>query len=323
VKRLDVAGALREALRIGMAHDERHLIVRTAPPPGGTWSDELARELGPARVLTLPTGPDAAVGVALGLSAGGLRPIVELRGTEDAERALRQLAQAGRARQRGQGRLNAKLTLRAPLADGVEALYARCPGLRVVVPSSPAQAKALFLGALRCPDPVAFLEPAGAGEMEDVPDGGEPLAVGTASLCHGELAGADAVALAFGRAVGLARAAADVLAAQGVRLAVLDLRSLQPLDEDAVRAAASAAGRCVVVSDGPLAYGVASELVALVERTAFAALRAPVACVGLPDVPHPAAPLEAYYRPRVEAVLDAVRTVMGTGAGLARANRTA
>jgi pyruvate dehydrogenase E1 component beta subunit len=323
VKRLDVAGALREALRIAMAHDERHLIVRTAPPPGGTWSDELARELGPARVLTLPTGPDAAVGVALGLSAGGLRPIVELRGTEDAERALRQLAQAGRARQRGQGRLSAKVTLRAPLADGVEALYARCPGLRVVVPSSPAQAKALFLGALRCPDPVAFLEPAGAGEMEDVPDGGEPLAVGTASLCHGEPAEADAVALAFGRAVGLARAAADALAAQGVRLAVLDLRSLQPLDEDAVRAAASAAGRCVVVSDGPLAYGVASELVALVERTAFAALRAPVACVGLPDVPHPAAPLEAYYQPRVEAVLDAVRTVMGTGAGLARANRTA
>ena len=310
--RTDIAGAVREALRIGMVRDERHVVVQTAAArawAGAAWSDELARDFGAARVRTLPAGPDTVVGIAIGLGAGGLRPVVALGPGED-ERALHQLVQLGRARQRVQARLSTKVTVRAPLRAGSEALYARCPGLRVVAPSSPREAKGLFLGALRTADPVVVLEPAD-DTPDDVPEANDALPIGTANLCHGDPADADAVVLAYGRAVGLARRAADALAADGVRVAVLDVRSLHPLDEAAIVAAASAAGRCVIVADAPLGYGIAAELVAVVERAAFASLRAPVVRVGAPDVPPPTARLEPYYLPRAEAVIDAVRTVLG------------
>jgi pyruvate/2-oxoglutarate/acetoin dehydrogenase E1 component len=303
-----IGDAVDQAVLLSIDRDERHVLLH---PYGSPVADAaLARSLG-ERALTLPVAADAVVGVAIGMSLGGMRPIVTLGGAETTERALYQLMQLGGTRKRVQARLAPKVTIRVRSAGGdAEGLFSRCPGLRVIAPAAPKEATALFLGALRHPDPVVFLEPLVPDWAQEVPDDPAPATIDMAKMCYGDPQNAEVLVVTFGRCVRVCRRAGEVLEQQGIRIAVLDLCSLQPLDEATIAEAVQSVGRCVVVTDGPLSCSIAPQLVTVIEELAHPSLRAPVIIVGAPDVPPPAPGAMRHYRPHAYSVIRGVRMAL-------------
>jgi len=246
--------------------------------------------------------------------------VVEIQFLGFIQQAFHQVGpQLARWRYRSRGRYGAPVTIRAPFgggirsaefhSDAVEGLFAQCPGLKLALPSNPRDAKGMLLAAIRDPDPVLFCEPdrlyrAGIGE---VPEGDYEVPLGAARL---EREGSDVSLVSWSAGVELCGRAADVLAGEGVSCAVLDLRTLVPLDTEALVGSVAATGRCVVVHEGPVTGGFGAEVAAVVQREAFYSLDAPVVRVGAHDVPFPAGPMEAWNLPTVDRVAGAVRQVL-------------
>jgi pyruvate dehydrogenase E1 component beta subunit len=234
--------------------------------------------------------------------------------------AFHQLAgQLARLRYRSHGRFDAPVTVRAPFGGGVrtpelhseaiEAQLVQCPGLKVVLPGSAADAKGLLASAIRDPDPVMFLEPLKGYRLikDDVPEGEHLVPLGQARVVR---PGDDVTVIAWSAQVEVARKAAEVLAAEhGLSAEVLDLRTLVPLDVEAIVSSVERTGRAVVVQEAPLSAGFASEVVATICEEAFYSLEAPVARVSGYDVPYPVGMLEDRYVPDVDRVVAAVRRV--------------
>jgi pyruvate dehydrogenase E1 component beta subunit len=316
--------AIRDALFVEMARDERVLMLgMDVGRLGGVFrvTEGLQERFGASRVVDLPLAEGAIVGAALGLSASGLRPVVELQFLGFGHQAFHQIGQqVTRFRQRSQGRLAAALTIRAPYgggvrapefhSDGYEGHYAHCPGLRVVAPSSPEEAKGLLLAAMRHPDPVMFLESLrGYRSWEgDVPEGDYVVPLDQARLVGDK--DADVLLVGYGPTVRTALDARDHLAEEGVDASVLDLRSINPLDVDGLCRAVEHTGRVVVVSEGPVSGGVAAEVAATVQEEMFWSLESQVVRVGTPDVPHPLGAVEDYAIPDVAAVVAAARRTL-------------
>ena len=326
--------ALNEALRAEMRRDPRVIVLgedvaggKGAPGEQDAWGGAfgvtkgLLGEFGPARVLDTPISESAFVGAAAGAAMAGLRPVVELMFIDFIGVCLDQVMnQAAKVRYMFGGKARTPMVLRATYGAGTssaaqhsQALYpmlTHIPGLKVVVPSNPHDAKGLLIQAIRDDDPVIFLEHKALYDTEgDVPDASYTIPFAEARVARD---GADVTVVAFGRMVDVAMQAATRLAAAGVDCAVLDPRTTSPLDRDTILEFTEQTGRLVVVDEAYPRCGMAADVAALVAEHAFGALKAPVMTVTPPHAPVPYAPeLEAAYLPNADRVEAAVRAAMG------------
>ena len=317
---LNIVEAIRDALAFEMARDERVMVLGLdVGTLGGVFraTEGLVERFGEDRVVNTPLAEGAIIGASLGLAIAGLVPVPEIQFLGFTHQAFHQIGpQLGRYRFRSRGRFPVQVTIRAPFGGGVrtpefhpdalEAQFAQAPGIKIACPSTPADAKGLLLQAIRDPDPVLFLEPQRLyrkGRAE-VPEGDHTVPFGEARLAR---EGTDVTLVAWSAAVELCERAATVLADQGISAAVLDLRTLVPLDVETLVASVSATGRCVVVHEAPLTGGFGAEIAATLQEEAFFSLDAPVARVAAHDTPYPPGMLEDFYLPSVERVVAAVR----------------
>jgi pyruvate/2-oxoglutarate/acetoin dehydrogenase E1 component len=250
----------------------------------------------------------------------GWKPVCEVQFDAFGYPALDQvICHVSRYRWRSGGRMSVPLVLRMPYGGGVrapelhqespETYYVHTPGLKVVVPSTPADAKGLLTAAIRDPGPVVVLEPKALyrSVRGPVPDGDHTVPIGTAARRR---AGDDVTLIAYGAMVPVALVAADALAADGVGADVIDLRSLKPLDEDLILDSVAATGRVVIVHEAPRTLGVGAEVAALVAERALFDLRGPVRRVTGYDVPYPYWSVEDAYLPSAERVAAAALELM-------------
>ncbi|GIX14450.1 MAG: 2-oxoisovalerate dehydrogenase subunit beta [Paracoccaceae bacterium] len=318
---------LVEAVRAALAHalEEDPAVVilgEDVGTDGGVFraTEGLWQRFGSARVRDTPLSEAAIAGVAVGLAAQGFRPVAEIQFQGFIHPALDQLANhAARLRNRTRGRLGCPMVLRAPFGAGVhapehhsesiEAIFAHIPGLKLVIPSSPARAYGLLLAAIRDPDPVVFFEPKRiyrAGREEVALDGAS-LPLGRAFTLR---AGGDLTLVSWGAAVREALAAAEALSGEGIEVEVIDLATLRPWDAEAVLGSVRRTGRCVILHEAPRTGGFGAEVAARIAEEALDSLLAPIRRVTAPDIVPPLLRLEHLYLPQVDDVIAAAREVM-------------
>lgn len=306
-----------------MAEDPAVLVLgEDVGADGGVFraTEGLLGRFGPQRVIDTPLAEAGIAGLAIGLAAQGFRPVAEIQFSGFLYAALDQvLSHAARLRTRTCGRLTCPLVIRAPSGGGVrapehhsespEAMFAHIPGLRVVIPSSPARAYGLLLAAIRDPDPVVFLEPTRLyrAVREEVADDAPSLPLDRAFVLR---EGTDATLVAWGGMIPEALGAADALAQDGVSCEVIDLATLKPLDEDTILASVARTGRIVIVQEAPLTAGFGAEVAARVAERGLLSLRAPVRRVSGWDTVMPLPRLEQHYLPNAARIAAAVREVM-------------
>jgi pyruvate dehydrogenase E1 component beta subunit len=315
--------AINEALHQEMERDESVLVMgEDVGRAGGVFrvTAGLQERFGTDRCVDTPLAEAGILGTALGLCMVGWRPVVEMQYDAFSYPALDQLiTHVGRYRWRSGGKMNVPVTVRMPYGGGVrapelheespEAYYVHTPGIKVAIPATPADAKGLLTAAIRDPDPVVFLEPKVLYRTgrEDVPQGEHHIPLGQARVVR---EGSDATVIAYGAMVRVAEQAAEALAGEDVSVTVLDLRTLRPLDEDALLEAARRTGRVVIVQEAPRTAGFGAELAAIVAERALLDLHAPIERVTGYDVPFPHWRLEDVYLPSAERVASAVRRTL-------------
>ncbi len=315
--------AINEGLQQEMQRDPNVLVMgEDVGKSGGVFrvTAGLQDRFGPDRCVDTPLAEAGLLGAAVGLCMTGWRPVVEMQYDAFSYPSLDQLiTHVGRYRWRSGGRMEMPLTIRMPYGGGVrapelhsdspEAYYLHTPGVKVVIPSTPADAKGLLASAIRDPDPVVVFEPKALyrGDRQEVPEGEHVVPLGQARVVR---EGTDATIVAYGAAVRVAAAAADSLAAEGISVLVLDLRSLRPLDEAGLLAAVRRTGRAVIVQEAPRTAGFGAELAAIVAEQAMLELYAPIQRVTGYDVAYPYWRLEDVYLPSTARVIAAIRRTL-------------
>jgi pyruvate dehydrogenase E1 component beta subunit len=331
-----MAAAINEALHVAMAADPTVVVLGEDVAGGGGRQDQgieeawggimgatrgLITRFGPGRVRDTPISEMGFLGAAVGAAATGLRPVAELMFIDFIGVALDPLLnQAAKLRYMFGGKARVPLTVRTSVGAGLrsaaqhsQSLYnltTAIPGLKTVVPSNPHDAKGLLLAAIRDDDPVVFCEPKSLMfETGEVPEGDYTVPLGAAAVAR---AGRDVSLVAFGAMVDVALGAAAALAGDGIDAEVLDLRSLEPLDEAAILTTLGKTGRLVVVDEAPPRCGIASDVAALCVDAGFDSLNGPIRRVTAPHAPVPfSAVLEDAYRPSAERIAAAARELLG------------
>ena len=320
---LTVAQAINQALDLALSADPRVIVLgEDVGRTGGVFrvTDGLRQRYGEDRVVDTPVAESGIVGTAFGLAVGGMRPVAEIQFMGFSYPAFDQvISHVSRIRNRSRHRFTAPLVIRIPYGGGIgaaehhsesaEVIYAHTPGLKVVVPASPYDAKGLLLAAIEDPDPVIFLEPIRLYRAikEEVPEERYTVPIGEARIAR---EGGDVTLVAYGSMLREARLAADLLEEDGVDAEVLDLRSLVPLDVEALVSSVEKTGRAVVVQEAPRTGGLAGELIALIQQRALYSLQAPVARVTGWDTVFPLKRSEHHYLPSPGRISAAVRRVM-------------
>ncbi len=280
----------------------------------------LQKEFGEGRCFDTPISEAGIVGAAVGMSVVGLRPVVEIQFSGFAFPAFNQIvSHVSRIRNRTRGALCAPMVIRMPYGGGirapehhsesVEALFGHVPGLKVVIPSTPHDAKGLLIAAIRDPDPVIYLEPARAyrAVRQEVPEQAYSVEIGIARV---EAEGDDLTLVSYGAQMIEARQARAALAAEGRSVELIDLRTIYPFDSRTVVESVRKTGRLLAVHEGPQSFGVAAELMATVMEQAFDHLEAPPARLAGPDVVYPMPRGERHYLISAEQVMAEARKVM-------------
>jgi pyruvate dehydrogenase E1 component beta subunit len=319
---MNVIQAVNDALRVEMRRDPKVVVLgEDVGAFGGVFraTAGLQQEFGASRVVDTPLAEGGIIGAAAGMALYGLRPVAEIQFADFIFPAFDQIVnEVAKFRHRSGGQYTCPLTIRTPYGGGIkgghyhsqspEALFLHTPGLKVVVPSGPYDAKGLLLSAIRDPDPVLFFEPkrvyrAARGE---VPEGEYLVPLGQAAVTR---PGTQLTLIAWGAMWHEADQAAREAEGEGIDCEVLDLRSLQPLDIEAITASVKKTGRAVVVHEAPRTCGFGAELSALIQERCFLSLEAPVARVTGFDTPFPYT-LEAEYLPRAPRILQAIRATV-------------
>jgi pyruvate dehydrogenase E1 component beta subunit len=322
VAELLLVEAVNDALHVEMERDSTVMVLgEDVGRLGGVFraTAGLQERFGVDRCVDTPLAEAGIVGTAVGLCIAGWRPVCEMQYDAFSYPALDQLINhVGRYRWRTRGAVEIPLTIRMPYGGGVrapelhddspETYYVHTPGVKVAIPSNPADAKGLLASAIRDPDPVVVLEPKlhYRTSKAEVPDGEHVVPLGEARIAR---EGSDVTLVAYGAMVPLSERAADALEGEA-SCEVLDLRTLKPLDEDALLASVAKTGRAVVVQEAPRVCGFAAEVAAVLAEKAIFDLRGPVLRVTGYDVPYPYWQIEDAYMPSVERVTDAVRRVL-------------
>jgi pyruvate/2-oxoglutarate/acetoin dehydrogenase E1 component len=314
--------AINDAFHVELARDDNVMVMgEDVGRAGGVFraTAGLRERFGENRCVDTPLAEAGILGSAVGLCMAGWRPVAEMQYDAFSYPCLDQLiTHVGRYRWRTGGKMDFPLVVRMPYGGGVrapemhddspETYYVHTPGVKVAIPSTPADAKGLLAAAIRDPDPVVVLEPKliYRSERGEVPEGDYVVPLGKARLAR---EGDDITLVAYGAMVALCERAADVLADEA-SVDVLDVRTLKPLDEDSLLASAAKTGRVVIVQEAPRVAGYGAELAAVLAEKAILDLRGPVLRVTGYDVPYPYWKIEDAYMPSVERVVDAARKLL-------------
>ena len=317
-KKVSLLEAVNLALHRAMAEDDDVVVLgEDIGVNGGVFraTQGLRERFGFKRVLDTPLAEAMIAGVSVGMAAQGLKPVMEIQFLGFIYAAMEHLvSHASRLRNRTRGRLSCPLVVRSPMGAGIrapehhsestEALFAHIPGLRVLVPSSPARAYGLLLAAIDDPDPVIFLEPTRLYRMNPqvVVDDGQRLPLDS---CFTLREGQDITLISWGGSVHETLQAAAQLEQRGVSVEVIDVACLKPLDLDTLEASVRKTGRAVIIHEAPRSCGVGAEIAASLYERALLDLQAPILRVTAPDIPPPLYRLEQLYIPAVEDILAA------------------
>jgi pyruvate dehydrogenase E1 component beta subunit len=315
--------AITMALARAMEEDDKVLILgEDVGVDGGVFraTAGLVNRFGKTRVRDTPLSETVIAGVSVGLAAQGFRPVCEIQFMGFIYPVIDQLVNhASRLRTRTRGRLTCPLVLRAPYGGGIhapehhsesmEALFTHVPGLRVVIPSSPARAYGLLLAAIRDPDPVVFLEPKRIYRAikEEVADSGEAMEL---DKCIVLREGADITLVTWGAMCVETLKAAETLSAEGIEAEVIDVATLKPLDAKTILASVEKTGRCAIVHEAPYTGGFGAEISARLAEYGLTSLLAPVRRITGYDIVMPLPKLEHYYMPTEARIVAAAREAM-------------
>jgi len=318
---LNLVQAVNDALKTEMRLDERVLVLgEDVGVDGGVFraTEGLLEEFGPTRAIDTPLAESGIVGTAIGMAVNGLRPVAEIQFDGFMPPAFDQIvSHAARIRWRSRGRFQVPLVVRAPYGGGIRALehhsespeayYAHTPGLKVVIPSGPYDAKGLLIASIRDPDPVIFLEPKRLYRAfrEEVPEGDYIVPLGEAKILK---EGSDVTVVSWGSMARVSlQAAEEIQESDSISTEVIDLRSLVPLDFETISRSVQKTGRAVVVQEAPRTCGFAAEITALIVERLLLHLEAPVVRVTGHDVAIPYLRMEEYHLPDVGRVARGIR----------------
>jgi pyruvate dehydrogenase E1 component beta subunit len=315
--------AINLALRQEMEKDSRVVILgEDVGKNGGVFrvTQGLLDAFGETRVMDTPLSESAIVGAAIGMAVYGLRPIAEIQFEGFVYAAMEQLANhAGRIRTRSRGRYHCPLVVRVPYGGGIrapehhsdsnEAYFVHTPGIKVVAPSTPHEAKGLLIAAIRDPDPVIFMEPKKVYRSlrEEVPEAEYIIPLGQSRIV---LEGTDITLITWGAMLQPTLQAAMLMEKSGTSAEVLDLRTLSPMDTDTIVESVKKTHRAVVVHEAPATCGLGAEIVARLNEKALVHLEAPVERVTGFDTVMPLPKLEKFYLPNADRVVEAVNRVV-------------
>jgi 2-oxoisovalerate dehydrogenase E1 component beta subunit len=315
----NIIQAVNDALRIEMRRDERVVVLgEDVGKFGGVFraTSGLFDEFGPERVIDTPLAEAGIVGTAIGMALYGLRPVPEIQFADFIYPAYDQIVnELAKFRYRSGGQYPAPVVIRTPYGGGIrgghyhsqspEAYFVHTPGLKVVIPSNPIDAKGLLLSAIRGQDPVIFMEPKRVyrASKGDVPEGDYTIPLGKAKIVR---PGNQVTVIAYGSMVHTVNEAVERVVAEGFDPEVIDLRTLLPLDQETVLESVKKTGRAVIVHEAPKTCGYGAELSALIMEKAFLWLEAPVLRVTGFDTPFPYT-LENEYLPSPDRVALAIK----------------
>ena len=321
--KLSMLEAINRALHRAMAEDENVVVLgEDVGVNGGVFraTAGLRETFGFKRVIDTPLAETMISGLAVGMAAQGLKPVLEIQFLGFVYPAMDHLvSHAARMRNRTRGRLSCPLVLRSPMGAGIrapehhsesiEAMFAHIPGLRVLIPSSPARAYGLLLAAIDDPDPVIFLEPTRLYRMnpQALADDGKRLPLDS---CFTLREGGDLTLISWGASIHESLQAAEQLSERGVSVEVIDVACIKPLDLDTLEASVRKTGRCVIVHEAPKSCGVGAEIAASLYERALLDLQAPIQRVTAPDIPPPLYRLESLYIPSVADIVAACDAVL-------------
>ncbi|MEZ6233055.1 MAG: alpha-ketoacid dehydrogenase subunit beta [Phycisphaerales bacterium] len=319
---LNLVQAINSTLAQEMERDDRLVLLgEDVGANGGVFrvTEGLQARFGAERVVDSPLDESGIMGAAIGLAMGGMRPIPEIQFEGFLGPAYDQLVNhAGRMRNRTRGAITVPMTVRVPWGGGIhapelhsdspEAIYTHHPGIKVVVPSTPRDAKGLLLAAIRDPDPVVFFEPKRVyrSYKEEVPEEDYTIPIGQAKMVS---EGTDVSLITWGSMVFECLAALDNLP-EDVSVELIDLRSINPFDRDAVIQSVQKTGRCVVVHEAAKTAGMGAEIATVIQEEAFLHLQAPVQRVTGFDTIMPYYKLENEYLPNAKRIQEAVEQVL-------------
>lgn len=316
--KLNMVQAINLALREEMQRDKSVIILgEDVGKDGGVFrvTEGLFEQFGPERVMDTPLAESGIVGIAIGMSVYGLKPVAEIQFLGFIYPAVDQISNhASRIRSRSRGRYTCPIVIRTPYGAGIrspehhsescEALFCHMPGIKVVVPSTPYNAKGLLISSIRDPDPVIFLESTRVYRLikEDVPEGEYTIPLGQARIVQ---EGKDVTVIAWGSM--LHRVLQSV---EGFDAEVIDLMTLNPFDEETIFKSVRKTGRVVIVHEAPKTGGFGAEISASVAEDAMLFLKAPIMRVAAYDVVLPLSKLEDYYMPSMERIKRGIEEVM-------------
>ena len=313
-----LAKAINEGLRKAMEADPKVLLLgEDIGKLGGVFrvTDALQKDFGDARVIDSPLGESGIVGTSVGLAIRGYRPVSEIQFDGFVYPAFDQLvSQVAKQHARSEGAIRLPLVVRIPYGGGIgavehhsespEAYFAHTPGLRVVSPSTPNDGYWMVRQSIECDDPVIFLEPkCRYWEKGEVDEASPPAGLFEAAVRR---EGTDATLVAYGPSVRTCLKAADAAAGEGRSLEVIDLRSISPLDVDAVATSVKKTGRLLIAHEAPTFGGMGAEIAARLTERCFFSLSAPPIRVGGYHTPYPPSRVEEEYLPNVDRLLDAL-----------------
>ena len=321
---MNMAKAINLALHEAMTRDDRVIVMgEDVGPDEGVFriTEGLHAKFGDKRVVDTPLAESGIIGTAIGMAIYGLRPVCEIQFSGFDYYGFHQMEMhAGRFRNRTRGRITVPMVMRAPSGGGIRAIehhsesrevyYAHSPGLKVVIPSGPRNARALLHAAIQDPDPVVYYEPKAVYRLfkEEVPDKIETLPLGRAQIAR---EGKDITIISYGASVRAALEAAEMLEDDdGVKAEVVDLLSISPLDTQTIIESVQKTGRCVIVHEGPRTCGMAAEIIARINEKILLFLEAPIKRVTGYDVPIPYFAREKAYLPDADKVVTAAREIL-------------
>jgi len=315
--------AINLALREEMERDSRVIVLgEDVGKEGGVFrvTDGLQQKFGTDRVVDTPLAETGIAGTAFGMAVNGLRPVAEIQFDGFLYPCLDQITNhMGRIRNRSRGRFTCPLVIRVPYGGGIhapehhsespEAILAHTPGIKVVIPSTPYEAKGLLVSSIRDPDPVLFLEPKRIyrAMREEVPEGDYAIPLGKARWVQ---EGKDVTIIAWGAMVREALNASEQLKGDKIDSEIIDLRTISPMDIGTIMTSIRKTGRGVIVHEAPRTCGLGAEIIALINEKALLSLQAPIERVTGFDIPVPLPKTEHYYLPNPKRIVLAVKKVM-------------
>lgn len=314
--------AIRQGIDEMMAGDDRVFVIgEDVAIRGGVFrvTDGLYDKYGPMRIINSPLAESVIAGACIGAAMNDMRPIGEMQFADFIHPAFNQIvSEAARIRYRSNGEWTVPMVIRAPYGGGIhgalyhsqsiEAFFCHVPGLKVVAPATPYDAKGLLKSSIEDPDPVLFLEHKKCYRLikGDVPEEDYRIPIGKADI---KRVGGDLTVITYGLMLHYSLEAADELAREGVDVEVVDLRTLQPLDTDAILTSVRKTSKVLIVHEDNLTGGLGGEIAALISQHAFEDLDGPIIRIGGPDVPAMpySKPLEEAFMPTSKHIADAMR----------------